>query len=122
MPRYPIWDHPLLSEEASGLWRTNPPRLEALGELAEARLGLWGTDYVGDEENLAAAAVAWQVNLMVEAGVDGDVYESVKRGSRSVTYRNGVALSTLALDLLALIPGHVIPNAGGVFEPAGPVR
>jgi hypothetical protein len=122
MPRYPIGTHPLLSEEAAALWLTNQPRLEALGELAEARLGLWGTSYTGDEANLAAAAVAWQVNLMVEAGVDGDVYESVKRGSRSVTYRSGVAFSKTAMDLLALLPGHVLPNAGGVFEPAGPVR
>jgi hypothetical protein len=97
-------DANLLSDKAA-----SSPQLDAQTELAIDLLNLRGTGYVGEDKNRAERALALQVNLQVENGVEASAYTSLKRGERSFTFR-GTSVDTTAAQLVASL---TTTNAGG---------
>lgn len=107
---YPIDGHPLLSATAAAL---APDVLEAQALVAERMLGLRGTAYTGDDADDAASAVALQVSLQVAKDPESYIASSVTRGSRSLTYRDGVVLHPDAVAMVAALVTIATVGAAG---------
>lgn len=84
MARFTPTAHALLSTKARTL---DEPALTAHTDMAEARLGLVGATVSGGDVDRVTTAVALQVNLQVEKGVNAHVYSSLSRGKRTFDYR-----------------------------------
>ena len=84
MARFIPTDHVLLSSTARML---GAGAIEAHADIAEARLSLADATVSGGEVDRITTAVALQVNMQVEKGVDAHVYRDTSRGQRSKSYR-----------------------------------
>lgn len=103
MPTYDITGNALLSTAAAAL---DPAHLAAETDVAEALLGVQGTNYTDVPPTYALTrvveALALQVSFQLLIGTSAFVYASETRGSRSVTYRAGRSTSLSAIDPRAL--------------------
>lgn len=104
---YFIEGHSLLSPEAG---RLAPEALEAQQQVAELVLGLRGTDYLDAAKLDALNALAMQVSLQVAADPESYLAESQTRGSRSITYRSGVPVHPLALEIVAALVADAVTD------------
>ncbi len=105
MSLYPVNGHQLLSAEAAAL---ADDALEAETRVAERLLGLRGTAFTGADVADAEDAVALQVSLQVASDPESYVAESVTRGSRSMSYRDGVLVHPRAVAIV----GPLLEAAG----------
>lgn len=115
--------HPLLSPAAKALESTD---LDAQAVAAEALLrrgptALADTAFAAGtpEYTRAVLAVVYQVNYQLAAGVDAEVFKSLSRGERSMTYRDSMLVSPRAQEIVdRLIPlvadTAAWPIAGGL--------
>ncbi len=107
---YVIAAHPLLSPEAGRLDTGPGEALAAQQQVAELVLGLRDTDYTGAAETDAENALALQVSLQVAADPETYLASDVTRGSRSITYRDGVPLHPLALEIVAALAADAVTD------------
>lgn len=97
MSIYDLSNHGALSSAAA---RLTQPQLEAQTLVAESLLGVGpGTFGNTADDDLAAVALAMQVSLQVEAGVEAVYASNVSRGSRAIAYR-GVRLHPDSVEIM----------------------
>lgn len=112
---YDIINHPLLSVEAKAL---GSQRLDAEQRVAERVLGLTGTSYADAAQLGAEDALAMQVSLQVAADPMAFLAASETKGIDSVTYRSGVPLHPLSVEITAAL--LIEDQAEGVaIQPGG---
>lgn len=92
---------------AAGALSTGQFQLEAYA--AEVLLGLRDTAYEGDAADEARLAVALQVSLQVEKGIDAAAYAQQKVGPVSVTHREDYIHPIAATIVAALLSGGEDP-------------
>jgi hypothetical protein len=108
---YDVSAHPLLGGKALTL---DADALEEQASLAEDLLSLAGTTFEGDDAKAAARAVAIQVSYQVERGIEGSVYQTLTRGSRTFNFRDSGYLAPEAVEIVATLlglAGEATPSA-----------
>lgn len=81
-----IQTHPLLSEEAQAL---SPESFAEYLALAQEAFEIVGVAFRSDQESRVDRALAFQVNLLLAQGREGEmeIFQAVSRGERSWTFR-----------------------------------
>jgi hypothetical protein len=80
---YPVHEHPLITSRAKELLISNQEAFEAHNAMAEYLLSLNGTQLVSDEADVAAIAVAMQVNFQIQQGLDPYIAINLNTGGQS---------------------------------------
>lgn len=100
MPAYDISTHPLLSDRAKRLVNENITVFNAQVDAAAVMLGLESTTYTGSKAERAKLALVYQVNFQLERTEDSDIYDSVKEGERTLSFRKDrAAVDTVAIEI-----------------------
>ena len=123
MPLYDPAAHPLLSSAAAALdTEGDPNALDEQAEVAINLLGLRDTAYTDADAAAAVRAVAIQVNLQVELGVEGFAYSSLTRGARSFDSKDKLIDPRAAAIVATLSIAHAGGSKGDVWPTIGSFR
>ena len=80
---YPVSQHALMTDRARALLTKNQEAFEAHNAMAEFLLSLNGTQFTGDDAEMAAISVALQVNFQIEQGLDPYIAINLNTGGQA---------------------------------------
>lgn len=94
----------------------------ALAERGYGKLTEAGLTEGSDEHTRARLAVTHQVNYLVEAGADGEVYGSQRRGDRQASFRGASSFPTVSPRAFAIARTLVTAPSSSTWPAAGGLR